>query len=166
MPGTGQANVSEMAHLMPGAPSYAAGWEQMVYVPSPAAGANWSYKIDGRYAEQLVSVRFVLVTSAVVANRFPVLYLQDTNGVNVLSVWAGGTVPASKTNGVNLSPEYTLQSNYGGVETFGPLPKLLVPGGYTWQSTVQNIDVGDTITGVVLKVQRFPSDTVTALITD
>lgn len=166
MPGSGQANVSQMAHLLLGAPSYAAGWRDIVYVPSPAAGGNWSYKVDGRYSERLIAVRFVLVTSAVVANRFPVLYLQDANGVNVLSVWAGGTVPASKTNGVNLAQTYTLQSNYGGAETFGPLPDLLIPSGYTLASVVQNIDVGDTLTGIVLTVQRFPSDTLTVPITD
>lgn len=148
---------------MADAPGFAVGWQDVVYVPAPAVGTSWSYKVDGRYFERLVGVRFVLVTSAVVANRFPVLYLQDQNGVNVLSVWAGGTVPASKTNGVNLSPWYSLQSNYGGAETFGPLPNMLVPPGYSWVSTVQNIDVGDQVSGVVLTVQRFPNDATSVL---
>ncbi len=150
---------SEHMSVMTNPPGWARGWTEEIIIPDPAAGSVWSHTVDGRYSERLVSARWVLTTSAVAANRFPVLYLADTNGVNVLSVWAGGTVVASTVNGVNLDPQYTLQSNYGGTETFGPLPNRIVPPGYKWTATVQNMDAGDTLTAIVLTVDRFPSDT-------
>lgn len=139
-------------------PGFAVGWFERVIVPSPAAGANFTYTIDGRYKERLLSARFTLVTSAVVANRFPVLHLLDVNSRVVASAWAGGTIPASTMQTQNLAREFTLQSNYGGSEVFGPLPDWLMPEGYSWQSSVQNIDAGDQINAITLLVERFPND--------
>lgn len=139
-------------------PSYAVGWFDRVIIPNPAAGANFAYTVDGRYVERLLSVRFTLVTSAVVANRFPVMRLSDVTGRVVAGVWAGGTIPASTTQIQTLAREFSLQSNYGGTEVFGPLPDWITPPGYTWQSFVQNIDVGDQISAVTLLVNRFPND--------
>ena len=150
---------SEHLSVMANPPGWARGWQEHLVIPNPVAGSVWSHQVDGRWSERLVSARWVLTTSAVAANRFPVLYLTDTNGVRVLCVWAGGTVVASTVNGVTLAGENTIQSNYGGIETFGPMPNLIVPPGYTWTATVQNIDVADTLTGIVLIVDRFPSDT-------
>lgn len=149
---------SDTARLLVDPPGYAIGWQQRVYVPSPAAGAAWSRTIPGPHFERLVAARWVLTTSAVVANRFPVLYLTDPNGVKVLCVWAGGTNVASQVSGINLAREYSLQSNYGGIETFGPMPDLLLPPGFTWTATCQNMDVGDTQTGIVLTIDQFPND--------
>lgn len=152
------SNTSRSARLIVDAPGYVIGWQETVIVPSPVAGAVWSYKTDGRYWERLVSVRHTLTTSAVVANRFPTLQLKDVNGRVILSIWAGGTVTAGKTLGLNLQRENALQGDYGGVETYGPLPDLLVEGGWTWTPLVTNMDVGDTLTGITLIVQRFPND--------
>lgn len=150
---------SEHMSVMTNPPGWARGWTEELVIPNPAAGAVWSHTVDGRYSERLVSARWVLTTSAVVANRFPVLYLANTNGTKVLCVWAGGTITAGEAVGVNLAGDTTIQSNYGGIETFGPMPNRIVPPGYTWTATVQNIDVADQQSAIVLTVNRFPSDT-------
>ena len=159
MPAEQSHSTSEHMSVMANPPGWARGWQERLIIPNPAAGAVWSHTVDGRWSERLVSARWVLTTSAVAANRFPVLYLTDANGAKVLCVWAGGTVVASTVNGVNLAGDTTIQSNYGGIETFGPMPNYITPPGYTWTATVQNIDVGDTLTGIVLTVDRFPNDT-------
>ena len=151
-------NSSQVARLMAAPPGFAVGWQETVIVPDPAAGAVWSHTVDGRWFERLVSARWVLTTSAVAANRFPVLYLTDANGEKVLSVWAGGTITASESKGVNLMDAVSIQSDYGGLETFGPMPNRIVPPGYTWTATVENIDAGDQQSGIVLTVDRFPND--------
>jgi len=159
MPADAQHTTSEHMSVMANPPGWARGWQEHILIPNPAAGAVWSHTVDGRWSERLVSARWVLTTSAVAGDRFPVLYLADTNGTKVLCVWAGGTITASEAIGVNLAGDATIQSNYGGIETFGPMPNLIVPPGYTWTATCQGIDVADQQSGIVLVVDRFPNDT-------
>ena len=151
-------NTSDTARLLNGAPSFGVGWQEPVYLPNPAAGANWSYKVDGRYFERVLSVHYTLVTSAVVANRFPVLTLADQNGKIVSGAPGGSGVAASTTLITDLiigGPAYDF-ANVG--NSYGFLPDLLIPPGWSWQSVVGNLDVADQFSGIVLLVQRFPND--------
>jgi len=146
---------------MGGAPGFAVGWQEPVTVVTPAAGAQWSHKVDGRYFTRVLAVTFTLVTSAVVANRFPAVNLTDNNGRLITSVPAGGTVVASSTLNVFLAagaPAYAFGASGG---TFGFLPDLLVPPDYSWSSVVAGIDVGDQLSGITLLLQRFPNDAAT-----
>ena len=151
-------NTSSTARLMIDAPGFAVGWQTQVLIKAPAAGANWSYKVDGRYFERVLAVTFVLNTSAVVANRFPAVNVADNNGAIITSVPAGGTVVASTSLSVFLqlhAPAYAFGSSGG---TFGFFPDLLLPPDWTISSLISGMDVGDTLTGIVLLVQRFPND--------
>lgn len=151
-------NTSDTARLMNQAPGFAVGWQDRVVVPAPAAGANWKYTVDGRYYERVLAVHFTFNTSAVVANRFPVVALTDNNGFIVTSVPGGSGIAASNgviTDLVVGGPAYNL-GNTG--NAFGFLPDLLVPPGWIWQSQTFGIDVGDAYTGISLLVQRFPND--------
>lgn len=151
-------NTSGTARLMVDAPSLAIGWQRPIVVASPAAGAQWSRKTNGNYYERLISVTFTLVTSAVVASRFPSLTLTDNNGAVVTSVPAGNAVAANTTLTSYLArggPQYA-----GGSvgTTFGFLPDILTPPDYSWSSQVANMDVGDQIGNIVLLIQQFPND--------
>lgn len=151
-------NSSQTARLMAAPPGFAVGWQEPVYIPDPAAGAVWDHVVDGRYSERLVSVAFALTTSAVVGSRFPQVELVDTNGKVVLSVPAGDTVVASSTvNPVLMlnAPAFAFGSAGG---TFGFIPDILVPPGWSWQLVVFGIDPGDQVSDVILVVQRFPND--------
>ena len=152
-------NTSGTARLILGAPAYAVGWQEPVYLADPAVGQNFVHTVDGRFFTRVVAVQFTLVTSAVVANRFPALILSDTNGKTITSVPAGGTVAASSSLFVFLNvngPAYAF-GNSGG--TFGSMPDLLVPPGWVWQSSIAGMDAGDQISSIVLLLQRYPNDT-------
>lgn len=154
----GPGNTSGTARLMARAPGFAVGWQQTVTPPAPAAGQQWSYKVDGRYTERLVAVTFTLTTSAVVANRSPVVVLRDNNGTVITQVPAGNAVAATSTLTaylVNGSPN-TAQGAAG--NTYGFLPELLIPGDWSWGSGVGGMDPGDQLSGVTLLVHRFPND--------
>lgn len=153
-----QHDSSGMARLMGGAPGYAVGWQQPIYVPAPAAGANWSHKVDGRYFERLLTVTFVVATDAVVANRVPLVQLLDGNGTVVTAVPAGGTVVASSSLQSYLAVNNPVLAGAASGGSFGFLPDLLVPPDWTWRSQVAGLDVADQISGVVLLVQQFPND--------
>lgn len=146
---------------MVGAPGFAVGWQEPVYPANPGAGLQWAHKGDGRYYTRLLAATFTLVTSAVVANRFPAVTLTDSNGKVVTSVPAGGTVVASSTLNVFLAtgaPAYAFGASGG---TFGFLPDILIPPDWVWSSAVAGIDPGDQLSAVVLLVQRFPNDAAT-----
>jgi hypothetical protein len=143
---------------MTGAFGYEVGWQQPVYLPNPAAGQNWVYKADGRYYTRVLAMTFVLQTSAVVANRFPQVQLLDTNGAVITVVPAGGTVVASSQLQNYLTVHSPGLSGGSSGGSFGFIPDLLIPPGWTWQSQIFGIDPGDTITGGVLLVQQFPND--------
>lgn len=153
-------NTSGTARLMTGAPSYAVGWQTPVYVPNPAAGQVWSYTVDGRYYERLVSVFFAFAASAVVANRLITMQLLDTNGDLILEVQCGGEVTAGSFLNVSLTNDGPAYDTGAAGHSYGYVPGFMVPPGWQWAVTVAGMDVGDQLTGIVLQVQRFPSDAV------
>lgn len=151
-------STSDTARLMADPPGFAIGWQEPVYIDNPAAGAVPTYTIGGRYWERLVSARFQLVTSAVVANRNPRWTIRDANGQAVNSVRAGFNVPASTTITVhNTVGAADFAADSSGT-SYGYLPNLVFPPGWSWRLNVTGIDVGDAITSVILVVQRFPND--------
>ena len=154
----GAHSTSDTARLMTGAPSFAVGWQQLVPLPDPAVGAQWSYTVDGRYFERLVAVRYRFMTSAVVASRFPELTLQDNNGTIVTAVQGGWTVAAGATVHPNLVIGAPVAATATNGETFGYLPDLLVPPGWSWVSSVGAMDPGDAFSQIALLVQRYPND--------
>lgn len=149
---------SDTARLMMGALGFHVGWQEPVYIPAPAAGANWSFTGDGRYFTRVLAITNRFATSAVVANRFPSMQLTDTNGVVISSVSAGGSIPASTSVTPYLMVGGPAYANGNVGATFGFLPDLLIPPGWVWQSSAANLDVGDQFSNVVLLVQRFPND--------
>jgi hypothetical protein len=154
----GVQNTSQTARLLNGAPGFAVGWQEPVYLASPAVGQEWVHKTDGRYYERLITARWTLATSAVVATRFPTLQLTDTNGVVITSVPMAGGVVASTVVVANLINGLTTLSSGTVGNTWGQLPDLLVPPGWTWQAVTSGLDAGDQESGIVLVFQKFPND--------
>ena len=143
---------------MTGAPSYAVGWQEPVYLPNPPAGQGWSYTVDGRYYERLLSARWIFTTDAVVANRSVRLSLSDANGTIIAEVPATGVVAAGQVVAVELVVGLSAAGVTVPGVSAGPLPDLLVPPGWTWMARGITLDPGDTFTAVTLLVQRFPND--------
>lgn len=53
---------------------------QHVNIAAPAAGANWTWTIDPSSQNEIIGLYFVLVTSAVVANRYVTVHFGDAGG--------------------------------------------------------------------------------------
>lgn len=145
---------------MVGAPSYAVGWQEPLYLPQPAAGAVWSHKADGRYYERLISASWLYVSSAAGSTRGPLLQLLDGNGTVVLEVGASPTVPVSSSEQISLIVNLGVSAAMTYSRAWLTLPDLLIPPGWSWQATVINLDPADQQSNIVLLVQRFPSDAV------
>ena len=138
-------------------PGLAAGWQEAIPLPSPAAGAQWSRTVPGPFTERLVTVTWLLTTDAVVANRFPQIQLADAQGRIVVITNAAGTVLAGSTVRPSLHVKCSnIPGNPSGVAP-GWLPDVLAPAGWTWSSVTSGMDAGDTITAVMLTMYRFPA---------
>jgi len=155
------SNTSQSARLMVDAPLYAVGWQEPVYIPNPAPGASFTYTIDGRYWERVVGIYFVLATSAVVANRTSQFNILDVEGRVITVIGAGVTVTASQQKFCALMIDNPVVEGAIPSGSVGWLPNLLLPSGYQWQLAIQNIDVADQVSGIVLLNQRFMNDVTT-----
>lgn len=152
------ANTSQTARLINGGPSMAVGWQEPVYVPQPAAGATWKYVTDGRFYERVISVRWKYSASAVVTNRYPLLTWRDANGTIVLRSPAMQIIVAGNNSTMNSRFNGYADFGQNQAEQFSDLPDLLLPPDWSVAGDVIGIDAGDQISGVILVVQRFPSD--------
>ena len=134
------------------------GFPDWVDVPSPAAGANQSFTVDGAWYVRVLAARARLTTSATVANRFVTLDYVDARGSVRASSGASVAVPASQTN---VQHEWAwnrgASSSGAGAATSSPLLSAFCPPGFTIRFTVLNIDGTDQLAGLSLWVEKFPT---------
>lgn len=158
MPPGVPANTSGIARLILGELGYQVGWQERIIVPPPGAGNQWSHVADGRFYERLISATFQFTASAVVATRFIRTRLTDTDGRVITQAETGDNVVASGsvTPYLTLNSPTPAQGSSG--DTYGYIPDILIPPGWTWGSIVFGMDPGDAFTNITLLVQRFPND--------
>lgn len=156
-------NVSQTARLMLGAPGYAVGWQEPVYLPAPAAGDEWVSGGRGGFLTRFIAATFTLTTSVVVGDRYPVIELADTNGRSIVACAAGATIPASTVTVLHLVIGVPVVASGSGGDQFGYLPDILIPAGWSWQTMTGGIDVADQYSDIRLLVQRFPDDTASVI---
>lgn len=133
------------------------GYPQVKAVPSPAAGAGFTYAVAGQAVENVRAVTFSYATSAVVATRVPRLDYFDGDGIRFASCSIAGSIPASVTPLVSFMVGLgaTGASNGGVVEQ--PIPDLFLLGGHSIGVSVAGIDPGDTIFNVRIYTELFPT---------
>lgn len=132
------------------------GYDEVIDIPSPAAGASQSWTMDGAYKYRILGFGGHLSTSAVVGSRelFPVIVNQ--NGKPLWGCFTGTALPASgnyhfyfnATQSATLAA-VTLHAAY-------PMPDQLWPRGCTLQFNVSTIDVADQLDSLFVMVEKFP----------
>jgi hypothetical protein len=126
--------------------------QRVVPIASPAAGADFTITTPGESTWSVLSIAATLTTSAVVANRVPVLRMTDGSSV-LWRVPALVAVTASLTTQVSWVAElgYQQAALSGGALTVGLPPMYLQPGNIV-ALTTSALDVGDTWTNIVVQV--------------
>lgn len=113
---------------------------------APSAGADFSVAVpDADAPWQLVSLRAVFTTSAVVANRFVAAIVKDAQGNEVYRVGFGTALVASTAYVVTLGPWVSsAQGDVTNTKTVTlPLPDGPYLPRFTIGSVTTAIDVGD-----------------------
>jgi len=148
----------DIANYVNGVQHLSQGWQDMLLIPDPAAGAVFSRKIPPETWEKVIAVRFNFQASGVVANRFLAIQYLNADDVVFLQQQSSGTVVAGNLVTPNLFVGGS--GNAGGASgaTYGVLPDLLLPSGYSWRLNVSGLDAGDQASLVRVLVQRIPSD--------
>ena len=136
----------------------AVGWQERVRLPNPAAGAGFTYTVDGRYYERVLGIRFTFDTSVAANTRYGFAGVYDADGLLVTEVEAIATMPASTEARVNLLVGCPVVSMNGGGDSQGFIPDLLLPPGWSWRGRITAEDAADQFTGITVLVQRFPTD--------
>jgi hypothetical protein len=155
---TTPSGIGSWARLLTDPPGYVQGWQEIVYGPDPAAGASYSHQVDGRWSERVILAEALFTASAAVANRDVLFTVANADGL----ILSRGTAVRSAAAGnvVGISGQQGMPYDISAVSGWavGPLPRLLMPPGWFFRLDIINVQAGDTLTGVRLVVQRFPSD--------
>lgn len=120
------------------------GPERLIVEPiaQPAAGANWSLNLVTGRECKLDLVTGLFATSAVVANRGPVLQIVHQDGTIIAQVGLAAAIAASSnirfTWGLGFSPGTNTLNNQT-----NSLPDMWLPPGCKIQTITAGIDGGD-----------------------
>jgi hypothetical protein len=128
---------------------------------SPAAGANYSFTVGGLSADwvRIVAARATLTTDSNVADRIFSLDYIIGRGTTVVRNGATALIGAS-TSAIQFQWDsaHAVSDWNVGTWVFAPLVPLLLTPGYTVQLTVDNKQVGDTITAISFVFEKFYPD--------
>lgn len=127
-------------------------------VASPAAGATASQLVPGQYGMRVLAARATLSTDANAANRLLSLDYIDANNVtrvrNCASVvWTANT----SSQAFQWNAAWTVSEWNANTPVLMPVLGLLLPPGWTIKWQVDAIQVGDTLTGLSLVVEKVPT---------
>jgi hypothetical protein len=129
---------------------------QVVTVPTPAAGAEFTLRAPGQGLWRVVSLAFTFTASAAVANRRVALVADDQTDVwfaaeSTVDVAAAAAVRFGAYAGANAAGLTAVLVNI-------PLPNegLLLQPGHRLRSSTALLDVGDAFTLIRAQVQEYP----------
>lgn len=119
----------------------------LVNVTTPAAGAEWSYAIPA--GARLLAVTFRFVTSATVANRFPVLILDDGASVPniMMQIASPGSYAAGADRYASFAPGLSLTTG-GNIAMNASMPAMLFPRGGRVRTSTFLLDPGDQYSAI------------------
>lgn len=127
-------------------------------VPSPAAGAEWSFTLPSGYWWLLALGRAVLTTSAAVATRASGLQIANGDGTRFYATNPGATVAATLAQEVSYSAGGPQGPAGAAAVATIDVPEVILPGGWRVGSLTQALDVADQYSGVRLYLLQLYDD--------
>lgn len=126
-----------------------------VAVANPAAGADWSVQVPAGVTWEVQAVYGQLATSAVVANRFPVLVITDAASNPLVNANpGGGGQTATQTHKYTWAIDAASNQNTS-ANPSTPIPDVVLPAGATIASSTLNLDAADQWSAVSLYVVEY-----------
>ncbi len=117
-------------------------------VTAPAAGAEWSFAIPP--GSKLLAVTFRFVTSATVANRFPVLILDDGSAAGIMAqIASAGSYAAGADRYATFAPGLSLTTG-GNIAMNAGMPVFAFPRGGRVRTSTFLIDPADQYSAITV----------------
>jgi len=120
---------------------------------NPAAGASFVYTVPAGPPVTLQSVKYTLITSAAVLNRFVYVRIQDALGNQLAESADPQAIPASTTVTMFLSSGITLNPSGTGGTLLGGLPALQLQPGWTVTIGGTPLDAADQVQSINFTTQ-------------
>lgn len=125
---------------------------------SPAAGADFTLALDGKFTTRLVSLHCRLVTNASVANREVVLEYRNDQDLRFALMGAPVTWPASTTvdyefNILQRQAEWPVDSS-----VLVPAFPMFLPGGWNLRIHVVSMNAADQLSAIRGTWERYYTD--------
>lgn len=155
---TDDGGTYEIHSILIGGVDRGIGYQQRKVIPQPAAGPAFSYTVPPETFERLLALTFTYTADAVVGARSPVLSLTD-GGANTLfaTSFVGGQAATNATV-YSVAPGFPNSEDIAGSYVRLCWADMMLSPGYKINVTMTGGDVADQYSGIVLTVQRFPSD--------
>lgn len=129
------------------------GRRQIVGVPAPAAGANWTWQCPGSGRWRLRAACATFAASATVATRYFLLEVEDANGDLLWESEFGGSATAGQTSIVSAGPHGSYGTQSGAI-VVGLLDDFLPPLGSVI-GNASGIQAGDQWSAIVLTLEEI-----------
>lgn len=126
-----------------------------VVVPTPAAGAGFTYTVQGSYWQLLDSISFQIVTGSNAANRQPTLTIKDASGAALATLPTASVQTASLTWQYTFSPQFNTFNTVVALAVTAPLPRIMLQPEYTVSLAIGAVDGADQVSKIRLQVEQF-----------
>lgn len=132
------------------------GFPDWIDVTSPAAGAAASYTVTGDNYVRVLAARASITTDSNTANRIVSLDFVNARSVTYCRNAAAVVVTASTTNQA-FEWQYGRGTSEWNTNTpvFAPIMLAPLAPGFTVKFSVDNVQVGDQLSGLKLWVEKF-----------
>lgn len=125
---------------------------------APAAGAVFTDTVPGHHYARILAVRCSVSTDSNAANRLVTFDFVNARGSTFVQNGAAVIVTASTTGQVfEWSVSRTVSEWNTNTPIWAPLADLFLPPAFQFKINIQNIQVGDTITGISIWREHFPT---------
>lgn len=132
-------------------------WDELVTPAAPATGASFTRLVPGITFEKFLSIKFTLIASAAVANRFPFVAYTNGDGVEYYRTVAGAAVTAGLTVITTFSRELDTNPQVAAGFIEGPARDETLPSGYHLVIGAVALDALDQISNIQLWTKRYPT---------
>jgi hypothetical protein len=125
-------------------------------VANPAAGAGFTYKMNGSVVTRVRSLALTLVTSATVAARVVTLAYVGPDAVPFATFASPFTIAASLTSLVTFAVGIQQQGANNGASIGIPIPDYRLEVGTSLVVTVGAVDTTDQVGTIRLALEQWP----------
>jgi hypothetical protein len=129
-----------------------------ITVNAPSAGNTASVSVEGAWYVRVVAARCTFSSDGNAANRLVTLDYVNARGQTYVQNGASVVVTASTSGQVfEWDRNRTVAEWNTNTPVWAPLLDEFLPPGFSIKFNVSNIQAGDTLTGLTLWVEKFPT---------